>query len=108
MILSFALARSLRISRLHFLLHNYAYRLGKDIDGKDRDDFYASVVLPLAGRPHGAFMKDVFDRGLRKLIELWRQMWQHWQAKISIGSLIPDWDLNTGKDRATGQLAFWS
>jgi len=94
-------------SGLHFLLNTYVYRHVKDIDAKDRADFYDNVVVPNPPGKRGKFKPDVFDRGVRRLIELWRQMWTCWQTKTSIGALIPDWDLNSGKDIATGKLAFW-
>jgi hypothetical protein len=93
-------------THLHCILGNYAYRPVDDIGSGDRTDYFDHIPVPIPPG-HGAFLKDVFDRAVGHLIEIWQQMWLRVPRRATINLVVPDCNLNTGADNHTHKLVLW-
>ena len=84
-------------------INGYVYPKATDITPADRADFYDSVILPVPAGTQASFRAMVFDLALRRLTRIWQQMWTCLNdgQPGGIDALIPDWDLNNGKNRGT-------
>lgn len=94
---------------LHFIhkFANYVYQPVSAISASDRAAYYDHVPIPLSPPGHGSFSKDVFDRAVGHLIDIWREMWARVPVKGSIVNVVPDCNLNTGADMHTYKLVLW-
>jgi hypothetical protein len=85
------------------IFYNTIYPSADSISQEDRRDFYDDVILPVPENEHGAFRSGVFDLAVRRLVPIWKQMWDCLVTPDTsgIGPLIQDWDLNSGANRTT-------
>jgi hypothetical protein len=85
------------------IFYNTIYPSVDEISQDDRRDFYDDVILPVPANEHGTFRGIVFELAVKRLVAVWKQMWDCLVATdpSGIGPLIQDWDLNSGQNRTT-------
>jgi len=82
------------------------YKRVKDFDEGEKKRFIEEVRLP--GGKIGIFRKDVFDKAVAKVIDVWQTLFVDLERKdLSVfDACIKNWNLDTGVDEDT--LHFWS
>jgi hypothetical protein len=86
-----------------WFFYNYVYPRIEQLPAADRRDFYDEVLLPAPAGTYGGFRSRVFDLAVSRTETVWKKAWDCLTAADSTGidGLIPDWDLNSGKNRTT-------
>jgi hypothetical protein len=81
------------------------YQRSTDLDPRDLAAYVERVKLP--GGQTGEFKKDVFDRAVTKVLEVWRRLFADVASGTPGGCLayLPNWDLDRGLD--SDALALW-
>lgn len=68
--------------------------------------YYDSITLP--GGTVGSFMVDGFEKTVHELVSVWIEMDTKWRSnEEAFAGVIPDWNLDTGRDMITDQSAYW-
>jgi hypothetical protein len=86
-----------------WFFYNYIYPPIDRVPEADRRDFYDDVLLPVPAAGLGDFRSNVFDLAVSRTEVIWKKVWDRLAAADGSGidDLIPDWDLNSGKNRTT-------
>ncbi len=88
-------------------VRGFAYPNSANISDDDRTTFYDAAPLPVPPGSSGDFFDLAVELAVRRLSHIWQAMWTRLTdgQPGGIEDLIPDWDLNTGENRATQRAA---
>jgi hypothetical protein len=87
----------------------YVYRTYQDLTHNSNNlvtKYYNDISLP--NRLKGNFRKDGFDYAVKNLVDAWSKIDRALFSTDNIVDIIPNWNLDTGIDQATGIRTYWS
>jgi hypothetical protein len=86
-----------------FQFRGYTYPEISHISAQDKKDFYTEVLLPLPNAPKGSFRGIVLERASVNITEVWKALWECKKNGGNVTDIIPNWNLNNGRNRDTGR-----
>jgi hypothetical protein len=99
-----ALAKAFRHIGLKYTYHPYQELTTQHADLVTK--YYSSIKLP--NGLTGAFRTDGFDFAVKNLVAVWSKIDRALFSTDNIADIVPNWNLDTGVDQATGKQTYWS
>lgn len=93
------------IARQAYHIDGWSYPSPEEVTDEEVKRYYSQVKLPLTDH-RGHFKTEVFDGTVRITAQLWELIYRRFidpGDRRGIEDLVPDWDLNDGKNFTTGR-----